>query len=104
MWTTQAHLSFWILQLGLCRPWSTSRTPASCSSFVQRLSSVSEGLAWRAEQMSLHRTSVRPQSSNLWTGAYGSPHEASAEDTSTYAGDVWAPTPSTPHCGGTVGT
>lgn len=64
----QAHLSFWILQVGLCRPWSTRCTPASPSSLVRRLSSVREGLAWRAELMSLHRTSVRPQSSSLRTG------------------------------------
>lgn len=67
-WT---YLSFWILQVGFCRPWSTRLTPASPSSLVQRLSSVRVGLAWIAELMSLHRTSVRPQSSNLQTGPLG---------------------------------
>lgn len=63
-----AYLSFWILQVGVCRPWSTRDTPASPSSLVRRLSSVKVGLAWIAELMSLHRTSVRPQSSSLKTG------------------------------------
>ena len=60
------YLSFWILQVGLCRPWSTRSTPPSPSSLVRRLSSVRDGLAWSAEPMSLQRTSVRPQSSSLW--------------------------------------
>lgn len=67
-WT---YLRFWILQVGFCRPWSTRRTPASPSSLVHRLSSVKVGLAWIAELMSLHRTSVTPQSSSLQTGPLG---------------------------------
>lgn len=67
-WT---YLSFWILQVGFRRPWSTRHTPASPSSLVHRLSSVKVGLAWTAELMSLHRTSVTPQSSSLQTGPLG---------------------------------
>lgn len=63
-----AYLSFWILQVEFCRPWSTRPTPASPSTLVRRLSSVRAGLAWIAELMSLHCTSVRPQSSSLQTG------------------------------------
>lgn len=59
------HLSFWILQEGLCRPWTTQCMPASPSSLPHRLSSVSAGLTRSAELMSLHRASVRPQSSSL---------------------------------------
>lgn len=73
----QAHPSFWILQVGLCRPWSTRCTPASPSSLVQRLSSVREGLACSAELISLHRISVRPQSSSLWTGRLVTSHSRS---------------------------
>lgn len=73
----QAHLSFRILQVGLCRPWSTRCTPASPSSLVQRLSSVREGLACSAELISLHRISVRPQSSSLWTGRLVTSHSRS---------------------------
>ena len=59
------HLSFWILQEGRCRPWSTQCTPTSPSSLLRRLSSASAGLTRSAELMSLHRASVRPQSSSL---------------------------------------
>lgn len=63
-----AHLSVWILQVGPCRPWSSSCMPASPSSLLQRLSSVRVGLSPRAELMSLQRPSVMPQSISLRTG------------------------------------
>lgn len=62
-----AHLSLRILQVGPCRPCSTRRVPASPSALFLRLSSVREELAFKAELMSLQRSSVRPQSSSLPT-------------------------------------